>query len=208
MEESEAKYLTCLIIEEERLFLDLLSSMLSLRGGLRVVAERPVGHAVREACREHKPDILILSLSFLRSDCESILADFDASTAGGHVIVITPRASSLPGNLGARASAVVRRDAPFSHLRQAVDGIIGRYQPLHPRHDEAFAEKPLSLREAEIFTFIGEGLTNREIASRLSLSVHTVQAHRRRISVKLGTRRSELSQRAIAARRVFLDPVS
>lgn len=208
MQEPQETNLTCLIVEEERLFLDLLANTLALRGGLRVVAEQPVGSRVASACREHRPEILIVSLPFLRADCQTILDAFDATSDGGHVIVISPRAAGLPGGLETRAASVVKRDAPFARLRDAVDGIIGKYQPLHRRHDASFAEKPLSSREAQIFAFIGEGMTNREIASRLSLSVHTVQAHRRRISAKLGTRRSELFQRAIASRRVFLEPAS
>ncbi|NIN63575.1 MAG: DNA-binding response regulator, partial [Anaerolineae bacterium] len=44
----------------------------------------------------------------------------------------------------------------------------------------------LSPRQREILQLIGEGLTNQEIADRLSLSIHTVQAHRGHIMDKLG----------------------
>jgi DNA-binding CsgD family transcriptional regulator len=51
----------------------------------------------------------------------------------------------------------------------------------------------LTEREQEILRLIGEGLTNREIAERLYLSVRTVEWHRSNLSAKLGlTRRSEL----------------
>lgn len=43
----------------------------------------------------------------------------------------------------------------------------------------------LSEREKEIVRFIAKGLTNKEIASQLFLSVHTVATHRRNISSKL-----------------------
>lgn len=43
----------------------------------------------------------------------------------------------------------------------------------------------LSEREKEIVRLIAKGLTNKEIASRLFLSVHTVATHRRNISNKL-----------------------
>jgi len=203
------KHLTCLIIDTERMFLDVLAGMLSLRGGLRVVAERTIGSKAERACREHRPDILIICLPMADAEIEDLLSTFSEVSEGGHLIVIKrENTDKLPVLLENKDATVIHRGAPFGRLRMAVDSILGNYQPPLPKHDESFAEKPLSVREAEIFTYIGEGLTNREIASRLSLSVHTVQAHRRRISVKLGTRRSELAHRAIAARRVFLDPVT
>lgn len=203
------KHLNCLIIDRERMFLDVLAGMLSLRGGLRVVAERTTGRQAGPACREHKPDILILCLPMPTREIERLIACFEEVSQCGHLIVIKRESvDELPELLEHKEAMVIHRDASFGRLRKAVDSILGNYQPPLPKQDESFAEKPLSTREAEIFTYIGEGLTNREIASRLSLSVHTVQAHRRRISVKLGTRRSELAHRAIAARRVFLDPVT
>jgi DNA-binding CsgD family transcriptional regulator len=51
----------------------------------------------------------------------------------------------------------------------------------------------LTQRELEILHLIGEGLTNREVAERLYLSIRTIEWHRSNLSAKLGaTRRSEL----------------
>ena len=46
--------------------------------------------------------------------------------------------------------------------------------------------EPLSDRELEVLQLIAEGLTNREIATRLFLSLNTVKAHTRNIYGKLG----------------------
>jgi len=48
--------------------------------------------------------------------------------------------------------------------------------------------EPLSERELEVLQLITEGLTNREIASRLFLALNTVKAHTRNIYGKLGVR--------------------
>ncbi len=45
--------------------------------------------------------------------------------------------------------------------------------------------EPLSQREKEIITLVVKGLTNKEIADRLFISVHTVMTHRRNIARKL-----------------------
>jgi LuxR family maltose regulon positive regulatory protein len=46
--------------------------------------------------------------------------------------------------------------------------------------------EPLSERELEVLQLIADGLTNREIATRLFLSVNTVKAHTRNVYGKLG----------------------
>lgn len=64
--------------------------------------------------------------------------------------------------------------------------------PLRPALPEPrFAD--LTAREVEVLGLIGEGLTNREIAGRLYLSIRTVEWHRGRLTAKLGvTSRAEL----------------
>jgi DNA-binding CsgD family transcriptional regulator len=46
----------------------------------------------------------------------------------------------------------------------------------------------LTLREVEIIRLLAAGLTNRQIAERLGLSVRTVDAHLRSIYAKLGVK--------------------
>jgi LuxR family maltose regulon positive regulatory protein len=55
-----------------------------------------------------------------------------------------------------------------------------------PRDAESDLVEPLSEREAEVLQLIAEGLTNREIAARLFLSMNTVKAHTRNLYGKLG----------------------
>jgi DNA-binding CsgD family transcriptional regulator len=47
------------------------------------------------------------------------------------------------------------------------------------------AREPLSARELEILQLISEGLTNKEIANRLRLSVETVKSHVSSVHAKL-----------------------
>ncbi len=54
-----------------------------------------------------------------------------------------------------------------------------------PSTAEALVEE-LSVRELEVLQLIAEGLTNREIGSRLYVSLNTVKAHTRNIYGKLG----------------------
>jgi LuxR family maltose regulon positive regulatory protein len=58
--------------------------------------------------------------------------------------------------------------------------------PSETQAPESEIVEPLSERELEVLQRVAEGLTNREIASRLFLSLNTVKAHTRTIYGKLG----------------------
>jgi LuxR family maltose regulon positive regulatory protein len=56
------------------------------------------------------------------------------------------------------------------------------------RGPESELVEPLSARELEVLQLIAEGLTNRDVATRLYLSPHTVKVHTRNIFTKLAVK--------------------
>ena len=61
---------------------------------------------------------------------------------------------------------------------------INLLQNIEPEEEEDSQEN-LSQREKEIVICVVKGMTNKEIAEKLFLSIHTVITHRRNISKKL-----------------------
>lgn len=53
-------------------------------------------------------------------------------------------------------------------------------------HTEKVESSDLSLREKEVLIAVAKGLTNKEIADSLHISIHTVIAHRKNITGKIG----------------------
>ena len=70
----------------------------------------------------------------------------------------------------------------FDDLETLSNKII-RLQNIAP--DEGDGQETLSQREKEIVICVVKGMTNKEIAEKLFLSIHTVITHRRNISKKL-----------------------
>jgi LuxR family maltose regulon positive regulatory protein len=84
--------------------------------------------------------------------------------------------------------ALARGIAPdYTRRLLAAFPVAGPELPPSPvvRRPSSALVEPLSEREAEILELIAEGLTNREIASRLFLSLNTVNAHTRNAYGKL-----------------------
>ena len=69
------------------------------------------------------------------------------------------------------------------HAAQMADELNQRERALR----QAARPLPLTGREAEIVMLIGEGLSNRAVAERLTLSVRTVESHIYRAMAKTGT---------------------
>lgn len=95
------------------------------------------------------------------------------------------------------ASAYVLKNADPDELiytiREVFEGshIMSFQKVLQQNQDELYAdiykEKfRLSKRELQILRLIKEGMTNRDVAEKLHLSTHTVDAHRKKIHHKLG----------------------
>jgi two-component system, NarL family, nitrate/nitrite response regulator NarL len=83
-----------------------------------------------------------------------------------------------------RASPAAQLDAA---LRAVAAGLIVRAPGLEPLIGFHVAEEvpALTPREVEILTLVGQGLTNKAIARRLGISVHTVKFHLEALFLKL-----------------------
>jgi DNA-binding NarL/FixJ family response regulator len=155
--------------------LDLASSLhpdvavldISLPGtsGLRVAAE----------LRERAPETQVLILS-MHDNTEYVL---ESLRAGVHGYLLKDTAAT---ELRGAIRAVRRGESFFS------PPIAGRLSAV-VRGDPAGSSSALmqlTARERQVLTGIAEGLTNKEIAARLSLSPRTVESYRESLIRKLG----------------------
>lgn len=63
---------------------------------------------------------------------------------------------------------------------------IGTGIPLQTKNNPEVNHENLSRRELEVLKLVAQGLMNKQIADRLSISMHTVISHRKNITSKLG----------------------
>jgi DNA-binding NarL/FixJ family response regulator len=123
--------------------------------------------------------------------CERLRAEAPAprvllmSGAGG----ISPRAARAAG-----AAGFISKDWPAPEIAKLVR-MVGDGQEVF--RDTGRHAPTLTDREGEILALIAGGATNREIASELFLSPHTVKEHTSTLYRKLGARnRADAVQRA------------
>lgn len=187
------------IVDDHQIFRDGLKRLLESEPGFEVVAEAADGMDAVRVARDVRPDVLLLDVAMPRMGGIETLATREVQST--RVILLT--AAIEPAELlravqfGARG--VVLKD---SATRQLIEGIyrvmsgkllIGK----EVADDLARAvqragsprERPyrLTARELEIIDAIAAGDSNRDIASRLNISLQTVKHHLTSIFDKTGT---------------------
>lgn len=131
--------------------------------------------AIRHIRREH-PEVELLVFSM--HDSEDLIREVFSAGARGYVLKSD---AALYLNEAVKS---LSRHKPFftpriseAILNSLVAGGEGRVEPA--------GHGPLSAREREILQLLAENKTNKEIATRLSISVRTVETHRRSIMQKV-----------------------
>ncbi len=152
---------------------------------------RPTGVEVLKNLRVHFPDLKVLMLSMhdenlyamrsVRAGAHGYLMKMSATE---EVIVAIRQILAGEIYLSSRIS------------RQTMLSLVGR------RKDAAASPlDSLSDRELEVFQMVGDGLTTRQIAERLHLSVKTIESHKAHVKEKLNLETAtQLTQHAIHAR--------
>ena len=133
-----------------------------------------------ELCREVResfPRCAVVMLS-MHANEEYVLRALRYG-ASGYVL----KNSSPPGlppalRVAPRGGTSPRSAAPRENLHPSLERVGERDQPLDA----------LTARQREILQLVAEGLTTREIAARLHLSVKTVESHRSNLMKRLGIR--------------------
>ncbi|MDO8187441.1 response regulator transcription factor [Conexibacter sp. JD483] len=176
---------------------------------IAVVAEAGDMTAADAAVRSQRPDVLVLDLHMPGEASLPAIPRLRADCPGTAVVVLTAqRDPSYAGEaLRLGATGYVPKEAAGRCLLEAIRTVAGGGTYLEPELGArlaattaaaAGAAPELTARELEVLRLIARGLTNREIAERLFLSVRTIESHRARIQRKLGrSRRSDLVDYAI-----------
>jgi two-component system response regulator NreC len=171
-----------------------LRQVLDDEDGFEVVAEAADLDAARRYVRGHHPDVLVLDLNLPEGSSLGAISELRAEFPDTQIVVLTMEGEPRYAReaLSSGALGYVLKDAADSELVEAVRRAAAGDTYLNPRLGARVAADPspgspdgLSEREVEVLRMIALGHTNSEIASRLYLSVRTVESHRAHIQQKL-----------------------
>jgi len=180
-----------MIAEDQALVLGAIAALLALEDDLEVVGRAGNGDEALDRVRELAPDILVTDIEMPgRSGIDVAQAIREEELATRVVIVTT---FARPGYLARARAAGVRgyllKDAPVEELAAAIRTVAAGGQVIPAALAAAAWEAgadPLTDRERDALRLAEEGISNKEIARRLSLSPGTVRNYLSDAAGKLG----------------------
>jgi DNA-binding NarL/FixJ family response regulator len=202
-----AARLRAVVIDDHAAIAEMTARFLEAAGLCEVIGSSRDAAAAMELCRLLQPDLIVLDLRLGPSAAGrrsglSLLPELRAACPGGRVLVFSGHLQ--PGTirrlLALGVNGLVEKSAAGEELRAALSALAAG-QIYYSRHvsdqirrmiqskgAERSALIPLSEREESILEALAEGLSSKEIAARLGISVHTVVNHRVRLAKKTGLR--------------------
>ncbi|MDB5874407.1 MAG: LuxR family transcriptional regulator [Ramlibacter sp.] len=206
------------LAEDHVLVREGLKMLLSTQPGLEVVAETGDGRAVQDLVRESGAGLLILDLGLPGLHGVDVASAVKAAFGEAvKVLVLTGdlAAASVRKALAAGADGYVHKSEDAGELLDAVVAVLAGRQYVSKRIAQEFrpARRPGSAhepgvatpREQEIMSLVARGLSNREIAELLEISLATVRTHRQNFMEKFALRNSaEIT--AYAVQQGYYDP--
>jgi DNA-binding NarL/FixJ family response regulator len=180
--------------------------MILAADGIEVVAEAVNGAEAVSAVRRTRPDVVLMDIRMPRMDGLEATRQIIGGGDETRVIILTTYDLDhyVYGALSAGASGFLLKDVTPEYLVAAVRLVRAGDALLAPtitrRLIERFAPRDelratlhrdlseLTPRELEVLRLLATGLSNAELATRLTLSAATVKTHVARILSKLGLR--------------------
>lgn len=192
-----------LLVDDHTLVRQGIRSLLETQDDMEVVGEASGGHEAISMAGDLRPDVTLMDLAMPDMNGMEATRQIKKQHPEIQVLALTMHSTDdyLFRALESGASGYVLKEADATELATAVRAVHAGgayiYPPLAKRLVEQFLLRigsgeertsygSLTSREQDILRFIGDGLTNEEIAKQLVLSVHTVQTHRSNIMKKLG----------------------
>jgi DNA-binding NarL/FixJ family response regulator len=184
---------TAIVADTHPLSLDSLGRIVQ-ELGIELSARETRIERVADLVADHNPDLLVLGVDTVDGEVQLLLRAVQRTHPNLRTVVIS--ADDLPSAqraFAAGAHAYCGRTASPHDLAAAIRQSFERSIHLRPLltdletlQAESYAGWPyLTRREAEILRYVAEGRTNKQIASTLWVTLHTVKFHLSNIYRKL-----------------------
>ncbi len=195
------------IAEDHTIVRWALREALSKADDIEVVGEAGTAAQTLEVVGATKPDLLLLDLTFPDRSGFDVLSELRTVESAPLVVVLTwhTEPSYAARALASGAHGYVHKAVEPDALLHAIRAVSRGEQVFPVGTDELVAStndgnpaSVLTAREQQVMEMLARGMTNREIAEQLQISIKTVDTHRGHVLKKLGLRNNtELARFAV-----------
>jgi DNA-binding NarL/FixJ family response regulator len=174
------------------------------RASLELVGEAGDGPQAVEAVLEHRPDVLVLDLALPHFDGFEVARRVREQAPSTKILILTARddARALFDSMRADVAGFLDKSSEMDEIGDAIERIASGERAFTAEQERdaldhlgAFLKRTressrvagaLTDRELEVLLLIREGLTTRQMATRLRVSQRTVESHIEKLYRKLG----------------------
>ena len=194
--------LRILIADDHTILRQGLRRILEERPDFTIVAETGSGLEAVELARQHQPDVAIVDVAMKELNGVEATAALLRQSPRTAVLILSMHGDKRFVTRAVKAGArgyllkdsleedlirgilAVQRGTPF--FSPAVARLFDDARNLRQAAAVEDRYDRLTERERQVFQLLADGNSNKEVANRLNLSLHTVETHRSRIMEKLG----------------------
>ncbi|QUC14273.1 response regulator transcription factor [Arachnia propionica] len=201
--------ITVLIVDDQPLMLHALQTFIENEDGVSVAGTAEDGEAAVEAAKSLQPDLVLMDIKMPRLNGIEATRKIVSEIPGTRVLALTTFSTLdyvVPA-LRAGAAGYLVKDARPDEILAAIRNAMDDSLPLSPSVVRLMArqviggtldtqavagatatEVGLAPREISVLQFLGNGLSNREIAKKMYISEGSVKAYLANACTKLGVR--------------------
>ncbi len=192
-----------MIVDDHAAIIGMMTQVVESLPGFKVVGSALDSDSALALCRSMPVDIIILDLVLPGVSGLALLNDLTVVKPNARILIFTGNLNpaAMKGALAAGVLGVVEKMASLEIFRAALQSVaIGQiyYGPLAGDLIKGLVSRnpvpqpgtiELTKREKTVLCHVAQGMSSKEIAERLGLSVHTVINHRSNLMKKTGLRR-------------------
>ena len=192
-----------ILADDHHIFRAGLKSLIEKDSEFKVVAEAQDGEQLLEKLPAHKADLVVLDLSMPHMDGLETLKEIRKKYSKLKILILTMLKDQehLKHALAGGANGYLLKDDAYDQLlmglkvilkkdKQFISPAVSAMVTDHFVRSMDEVDTPsieiLTQREQEILKCIAQGLPNKAIATKLKISIRTVETHRGNLSMKLG----------------------
>ncbi len=189
--------ISVLIADDHGMIRQGIRAYLENENGIQVVGEACDGQEAVEFCRRQPPDVILMDLRM--ADLDGVAATRLIHSEFPHIRIIALTSFKdtqlVHDALAAGATSYLLKNVAGEELAAAIRQAFAGRPTLAPEALQALIQPPvpelapghdLTQREREVLALLVKGLSNNEIAERLSVTQATAKAHVSSILSKLG----------------------
>ncbi len=193
-----------LLADDHKITRDGLKALLSGDPEIEVVGEAKDGREAVRMAVELEADVVVMDISMPELNGIEATCQIQAERPETKVIALSMYADRryVIGMLKAGVSGYLLKSCAFDDLAAAIRAVMRNESYMSPQiastvmkdyahllnQDDHSLTSILSPREREVLQLIAEGLSTREIAQKICVSIKTVESHRQQLMRKLNAK--------------------